>query len=160
MRNEPYAGMGNVSKAEGLYLQKKGRKKETALSSEHDFFFSKTKEGYSMIPNELIWDKVLKKTAKLTYIAGVSVSDTMSRETFSGRKRVGEIVGINPDHISTQYKQLRVRGWATIIRRGAMRTNIIIFHSYRGQKISEKEKKSYLQTVEKKIEEWRRNSGF
>lgn len=153
MRNEPYAGMGNVSKAEGLYLQneKKKKKEMKKIEKKQTFFFSRTREGYSMIPNELGRDLNLPNSAKVAYLVGVGFADNTTRETFRGRNAIAKYVRVKPNQLSVIYGKLKKAGWITTIQRGLNKTNIIIFHAYKNEKISSKEKKKYKQKIEAQI---------
>lgn len=144
MRNEPYPGMGNVSKAEGLYLRKEKKKL-------HHAFIGKIKKGYAAVPNEFLFDPDISTPAKTCYAIIDAYSDVDEGITFRGYETIGKCMKVGSSLISQLVKELIKKGWATSIRRGLNRTNITKIHSYQWEKMDKEKRKKIIADVEAKI---------
>ena len=150
MRNKPYAGMGNVSKTEGLCSKEKKKDKKT-----YHAFISRIKKGYATVPNELLFDPNITTPAKACYAIIDAFASADEGMTFRGYETIGKCMTVVSSRISQLVKELVKKGWATSIRRGLNRTNITKLHSYRGEKVNNKKRKQLIAEVEAKIHIYR-----
>jgi len=147
MKDEPYPGMGNVSKTEGLYLQKKEEKKNNHVA----IFSRRTPFGGG--PVEMIRDKSVIVPARFLYVMYDSFADNKLHFTFASQKKIAEAIPRKVEAVSRLTKMLKETGWITVIRRGLGKPNIIILHQFKNEIITEEEQKAYKAEAEKRIRE-------
>lgn len=153
MRDKPYPGMGNVSKTEGLYLQKEEKEEK---DDNYDTAVFSRKTPFAGIPIKLVKKEPdIINMAKYLYVVYDSCADNKAHFTFTSQKKVGRIMNRNTNTISRLTQILKETGWITIIRMGLGRTNIIILHQFKNEVITEKEKENYKAETKRKIREFR-----
>lgn len=67
-----------------------------------------------------------------------------------------EDAGTSYGYFKQLIKELREAGWLTTIKRGQGRASILVLHAYKGQKVSEKQKKEFKKTVRQMVKNFRR----
>lgn len=119
--------------------------------------FSKAKDGWAAVPNELTRDKSIPYRARFLYTLINSFANSGSGQnmTWRGKESLAEFMGVNSGTVSRTSKLLKDGGWITTVQRGAMKTSIIIIHAFKGQKISNKEKAKYKKIVDKNVDKWK-----
>ena len=148
MKDKPYAGMGNVSKSEGLYL-----KKEKKSQSRTAFYLV---DQWAGEPIELLDDPDARANDKLIYLAVSSFADRGMGSAFPTQKALVKRASRCVTVITRTITHLVEIGWATKIRRGQGRANITILHSRKWQKFIKSQLKHIKSVVEGKIDDFRR----
>lgn len=150
MRDKPYPGMGNVSKAKGLYFEEEIEGKK---ENNHVAIFSR-RTPFAGIPIELVKEEPdVPNIVKYLYVVYDSFADNRLHFTFAGRKRIAKIMSRNVTTISRLTTILKETGWITIISRGQGKPNIVILHQFKNEVITKKEIKAYKTEVKRKIDE-------
>ena len=139
MRDEPYPGMGKVSKSEGLYLKKK--------KPQFTFYIQ---DQYANEPIPLLDDPEAKANDKLIYLAISSFVNRADGTAFPKQERMTKRASRCRKTINKTINHLVKIGWATTIRRGQGRSNITILHGYKGQKFTKKELKNIRDKINHK----------
>lgn len=169
MKDNPIPGMGNVSKAEGLYGQKSMEKSKSPKSK-------KTKrqtEGYQAIffdepffvkiPEPLLKDTNVSLQAKCIYaIYHLHANQKrLSAGSFSfpSQKRIAEnFAGISVSYLKKLVNELKIKGCITSIKLGLGRPNIIVLHKVKNEKIDKEKRDLYKNIVKTKMREYPRGT--
>jgi len=128
MKDEPYPGMGKVSKAEGLCLKEK---KEKRMS----FYFP---YGFFVMAGDFIPDSDVEANDILVFSAISSFADNTKRTCYPTQKTISKLARRNLRLTMETIKHLVKIGWLTKIRRGLNKPNNYIVHFYKGQKFTKK----------------------
>lgn len=147
MRNEPYAGMGKVSKSEGLYL-KNEKKPQTA--------FYLAGDQWASVPVALMDDPSSVPNDYLIYLVINSFVDRATGTAFPTQERLTKRTKRCVRVIRESIQHLVDIGWATKIRRGLNKSNITILHASKGQKFTKEQLKKIKDVIEGKIANFRR----
>lgn len=148
MQDKPYPGMGNVSKAEGLYLQ------EEEKQEDNDIAIITRRPPYAKIPFDLIRDSSIIRPARFLYAMYDSFADNKLHFTFTGQERIAKALGLKSVvTVSRLTTILKEAGWITVIKRGLGKPNIIILHQSKNEVITKEEIKAYKAETEKRIRE-------
>lgn len=147
----PIPGMGQKSKAEALYLEKREWNEEEPNTRHQTAVFT-TAPLFAQVPVLLLLDPKIQPQPKTLYAVYHSFCVTKQLDenpiTFVSQRRIGiEYLGFTQQAISRWTKILEKEGWLSIIRQGQGRSNIIILHGFKGQKITLKQKKFYIKEV-------------
>ena len=118
--------------------------RETAIFS--------TVPHFAMIPIELLKDPKIRPQPKTLFAIFHSHSQpkelTNNPVTFVSQKEIAEkSLGCSQNAVSKWTAELSNGGWATIIRLGQGRSNIIVLHDYKGKKLSQRQKQFYIERV-------------
>ncbi|TET65292.1 MAG: hypothetical protein E3J56_15885 [Candidatus Aminicenantes bacterium] len=148
MKDEPYAGMGNVSKSEGLYL-----KNEKKSQSRTAFYLV---DQWAGEPIALLDDTDARANDKLIYLTISSFADRGSGSAFPTQERLVKRASRCKRVIGETITHLVKIGWATKIRRGQGRANIVILHSHKCQKFTKSQLEHIKEIVKGKIADFRK----
>lgn len=118
--------------------------RETAIFSTVPYF--------GMIPTELLKDPTIRPQPKTLFAVYHSYSHpkelTNNPAAFVSQKEIAEkSLGCSQNAVSKWAAELSNGGWATIIRLGQGRSNIIILHDRKGKKLSQRQKQFYIERV-------------
>ena len=162
---EPIPGMGNVSKAEGLYGQKSMKNSKSQNTKKN----KRRTEGYQAIffdepffgkiPEPLLKDTNVSLQAKCIYaIYHLHANQKrLSAGSFSfpSQKRIAEnFANISVRYLQKLIKELITKKWITSIKLGLGRPNIIVLHKDKNENIDEETRTLYKKIVRTK---WREN---
>jgi len=152
MRNEPYPGMGNVSKAEGLYLKKKRRRMAISIPG-----------GFAMIPIPFLHDPDVTDNDILVYNALATFgSNKISNEikvSWPLQETVGKVARRCTKVVMRTISHLVKIGWVTKIRRGLTKSNITVLHLYKWQEFTEEQINDTKEAVKNEINRFSRLTG-
>ena len=148
MRREPYAGMGKVSKAKGLYL-KNEKKSQTA--------FYLAGNQFATVPMTLILDREALANDLLIYLSVNSFVDRETGTAFPTQEKIAERAKRRDVRtIRNGINHLAKIGWATKIQRGLNKSNIVILHAFKHQKFTKAQLENIKNMIEGKVAGFRR----
>lgn len=143
MRDKPYLGMGNVDKAEGLYLKEKRKEERIAIS---------IPGGFAQIPIPfLIKDSTVIANDILVYNALSAFANNITKIGYPLLRTISKVARRNERLVMETIKHLVEIGWTTKIRRGQGKSNIYKLHFYKGQKFTRKELKNTKKAINDEI---------
>jgi len=151
MKNEPYAGMGEVTKNEGLYLENK-KKPQMAFYLAHD--------QWASVPVALMDDPTSVPNDYIVYLVVNSFVDRVTATAFPTYKRITKRAKRCLSVIAKTMSHLVEIGWATKIKRGQGRADITILHARKGQKFTKEQLKAIKDVVEGKITDFRKSNRY
>ena len=112
-------------------------------------------EPFVVIPFKLVEDKQATQTDILVYLAVASYGNWQTGIAFVRQTEIKKRAKCTSTRtVMRAIAHLEEIGWCTKIRRGLRKTNIVILHAKKNQKISEAEKGKIKEMVEKKITKW------
>ncbi|MBW2995468.1 helix-turn-helix domain-containing protein [Candidatus Woesearchaeota archaeon] len=149
MRDKPYEGMGNVSKAKGLFLEKK---KEKRMS----FYLSEV--PWASVPVPMQDDPEAKGNDLLVYLAINSFADKETATAFPSQEKLTKRAKRKRKTVMETISHLVEIGWATKIRRGQGKANITVLHHYKGEKFTKEQLNNIKELVKKKINNYWQSS--
>ncbi len=87
-----------------------------------------SQKGYTLIPNYVLYNKVVSGRAKLVYAVLLSYAWGNKDSSFPGQEKLSAECGCSPRSIWAAIKELEAAHFITIIRRGLGKTNLYVLH--------------------------------
>ncbi len=86
-----------------------------------------TMQGYTNIPNHILYSGTISSHAKLVYTMLLSYAYTRNH-VFPGQERLAKQCGLSVRSVYTALQELDTRHFISIIRRGQGRTNLYVLN--------------------------------
>ncbi len=96
-----------------------------------------SQKGYTLIPNYVLYNKLVPGRAKLVYAVLLSYAWGNKDSSFPGQERLSKECGCSPRSIWTAIKELEEAHFITIVRRGLGKTNLYVLHFRRANNSEE-----------------------
>ena len=87
-----------------------------------------SQQGYTLLPNYVLYMTGLSPHAKLIYATILSYAWGRKRSSFPGQARLAKDCGMGVATVKRHTKQLVEKRCVTVIRRGQGKTNLYILH--------------------------------
>ena len=100
-----------------------------------------SQQGYTNIPNHILYDGTISSRAKLVYTMLLSYAYTNNR-VFPGQERLARLCGLSARSVWDAIKELDKKRFITVIRRGQGRTNLYVLHFRRTRNVDNSSKLS------------------
>ena len=82
-----------------------------------------TEKGFTQVPNAILRSKKISPGAKLAYAALISYA-WHTASCFPGQETLGNDIGVTRQTANEYIKELRIKGFVKVTRRGQGRSNI------------------------------------
>jgi len=86
-----------------------------------------TQQGYTNIPNHVLYSGIISSNAKLVYTMLLSYAYTRNH-VFPGQERLAKQCGMSVRTVYTALQELDTQHFITVVHRGQGRTNLYVLH--------------------------------
>ncbi len=117
------------------------------------------KTNNAQIPYEVIDDTDVGVSARFLYVVAARIAN-FEGITWASNAKLSKVMNKSEQHVSTLWRELEKKGWATRYRRGVMKTNLTILHGFKNEVISEKDMNGYVEQANIAVEKWEWEEKF